>query len=116
MLHFLDRFLAPLLRQILVAPVVEQPVVKPILIDRRQFVPKRFVEKLDDFRVTLHNSLLSGARSRRQPPCPDSSKKRCRALPVPAAHLTTMGIVMRLDRVRGVQRAGAADRTADLRT
>jgi hypothetical protein len=22
-------------------------------------VPKRFVEKLDDFRVTLHNSLLS---------------------------------------------------------
>ena len=59
MLHFLDRFLAPLLRQVFVAPVVEQPVMQPILIDRRQLVPKRFVEKLDDFRVTLHNSLLS---------------------------------------------------------
>jgi hypothetical protein len=32
--------------------------MQPILIDRRQLVPKRFVEKLDDFRVTLHNPLL----------------------------------------------------------
>jgi hypothetical protein len=59
MLHFLDRFLAPLLRQVLVAPVVEQPIVQPVLIDRCQLMPQRFVEKLDDFRVTLHNRLLS---------------------------------------------------------
>jgi hypothetical protein len=33
--------------------------MQPVLIDRRQLVPKRFVEELDDFPVTLHNSLLS---------------------------------------------------------
>jgi hypothetical protein len=56
--HFLDRFLAPLLCQVLVAPVFEQPIVEPLLVDRGQFVPKRLVEKLDDFCVTLHNQLL----------------------------------------------------------
>ena len=31
MLHFLDRFLAPLLGEILVAPVIQQPVMQPVL-------------------------------------------------------------------------------------
>jgi hypothetical protein len=56
--HFLDRFLAPLLCQILVTPIVEQSVMEPVLIDRGQFVPQRSIEKLDDFSVTLHNWLL----------------------------------------------------------
>src|SRR5262249_34000730 len=56
--HFLNRFLAPLLCQILVTPIVEQSVMEPVLIDRGQFVPQRSIEKLDDFSVPLHNWLL----------------------------------------------------------
>ena len=59
--HFLDQFLAPLLRQIFVTPIVEQPIMKPVLVDRGHFVPQRFIEKLDDLSVTLHNRLLSWA-------------------------------------------------------
>jgi len=44
-LHLLDRFLAPLLGERLVAPIVEQPVMQPVLVDRRQFVPQRLIEK-----------------------------------------------------------------------
>jgi len=42
-LHFFDRFLSPLLGQILVTPIVEQPVVQPILVDRGQFMPQRLI-------------------------------------------------------------------------
>jgi len=42
-LHFFDRFLTPLLGQILVTPIVEQPAVQPILVDRGQFMPQRLI-------------------------------------------------------------------------
>src|ERR1700722_10245305 len=54
MFHLFDGFLAPLLGERLVAPVAEQPVMQPVLIDRRQLVPKRLVEVIDDARLALH--------------------------------------------------------------
>src|ERR1051325_7801712 len=53
-LHLLDRFLAPLFGERLVAPVVEQAVVQPILVDGGQLVPQPPVEELDDARLTAH--------------------------------------------------------------
>src|SRR4029077_1955326 len=55
-LPLLDRFLTPLLCEIFVAPVVEQPIVQPILVDRRQLMPKCLIEELNDLCVALHNS------------------------------------------------------------
>ena len=54
-LHLLDRFLAPLLGERLVAPIVEQPVMQPVLVDGRQFVPQALVEKIDDARIAFHD-------------------------------------------------------------
>ena len=53
-LHLLDQFLAPFLGQGLVAPVVEQPVMQPILVDRGELVPQASIEIFDDFCVALH--------------------------------------------------------------
>src|ERR1043165_7161275 len=53
-LHLLDRFLAPLLGEVLVAPVVEQPVMQPVLIDRGQLAAQALVEIVDDLGVALH--------------------------------------------------------------
>jgi hypothetical protein len=111
--HLLDRFLPPLLRQVLVTPVFEQPVMEPVLIDRGQFVPQCFIEKLDDFSVTLHKWLLSWAfiSARR-----NASKKLCNVLPEVAAHSTCRRYWAGLERIsRGVQRAGATDRATDFR-
>jgi hypothetical protein len=58
--HLLDRFLAPLFREIFVAPVVEHPVVQPILVDCGQFRSETAVQVLDDFRIALHG-FLAGA-------------------------------------------------------
>src|SRR5712671_4460487 len=55
-LHLLDRFLAPLLGERLEAPVVEQAIVQPVLVDGRELMPQTAVEILDDFRVALHVS------------------------------------------------------------
>src|ERR1700735_4776995 len=52
--HFLDGFLAPLLGEILVAPVAEQPIMQPVLVDGRQFMPERLVEVIDDAGLALH--------------------------------------------------------------
>jgi len=57
-LHFLDRFLAPFPGEILQAPIVEQPVVQPVLVDRSQFVAERLVQEIDDLGVALHDALL----------------------------------------------------------
>jgi hypothetical protein len=55
MLHLVDRLVPFELRELLHAPVIEHPIVQPILVDRREFVLERQVEQLDDFRVTLHD-------------------------------------------------------------
>jgi hypothetical protein len=57
MLHLLDRFLAPLLGQRFQAPVVQQPVVQPVLIDRGELMPQRLVEIFDDLGIALHAAL-----------------------------------------------------------
>ncbi len=59
-LHFLDRFLAPLLGEVVVAPVLQQPVMEPILADRRELAAQALVEIIDDLGVALHGSLLFG--------------------------------------------------------
>jgi hypothetical protein len=102
-----------LLCKIFVTPIVEQPVMEPVLIDRGQFVPQRFIEKLDDFSVTLHNWLLLWAFS---PPGSNASKKLRDVLPKPAAHSTCGRYWAGLERIgRGVQRAGATDWATDFR-
>jgi hypothetical protein len=62
--HFLDRFLAPLLGQILVAPIVEQAVMQPILIYRRELVAQRFVEIVDDLGLAIHGAIHFGGAQR----------------------------------------------------
>jgi hypothetical protein len=62
-LHFLDRFLAPLLGKRPIAPIVQQPIVQPVLVDGGELVPKAFVEIFDDACVALHGGPL--LRSRR---------------------------------------------------
>ena len=54
MLHLFDRFLAPSLGEHPVTPIVQKTVVQPILINRSKLVAKRFVEIVDNGRVTFH--------------------------------------------------------------
>src|SRR6266700_5144598 len=56
-LHLLHRFLAPLLGQGLVAPIVQQPIMQPVLVDRGQLMPQAAVEIFDDFCVALPGPL-----------------------------------------------------------
>ena len=70
-LHLLDQFLAPLLGEIFVAPIVQQPVMQPVLVDRGEFVPKRLVEIFDDFGVALH---ITNSRHGRLNECPVSPR------------------------------------------
>ena len=58
-LHLLDQFLALLLGEPGEAPIVEQPIVQPILIDGGELVRQRLVEIFDDARISLHSSLSS---------------------------------------------------------
>jgi hypothetical protein len=58
MLHFVDRFMAFIFGETCHAPVVEQAVVQPVLVDGRQLVAKRDIEMLDDLRIALHGSPL----------------------------------------------------------
>ena len=58
MLHLVDRFVPLEFGETLHAPIIEHPVMQPILVDRRQFVPERFIEQLDNLFVTLHRGLL----------------------------------------------------------
>ena len=57
-LHFFDRLLAPGLGEVLEAPVVENSVVQPILIDGRQLMAESLVQVLDDALIALHGSPL----------------------------------------------------------
>src|SRR6516225_4755471 len=58
MLHLFDRFLAPRLGQLLVAPIVEQAVVQPVLVHRGELVTQRVIEVFDSFLIALHALLL----------------------------------------------------------
>src|SRR5262249_9254111 len=53
-LHLLDRFLAPFLRQVPVTPIVQGPVMQPVLVDGGKLVPQTAVEILDNPCVALH--------------------------------------------------------------
>ncbi len=57
-MHLLDGFLALLLGELGVAPVVEQAVVQPVLIDGGEFARQRLIEILDDCRIALHFAIL----------------------------------------------------------
>ncbi len=52
--HLLDGFGPLLVGQALEAPVVEQTVVNPILVDGPEFEKERFVKPLDDLCVAFH--------------------------------------------------------------
>ena len=39
----------------LVTPIVEQPVMQPVLVDRGQFVPQAAIEIFDDSCLALHD-------------------------------------------------------------
>src|SRR3569623_1867829 len=54
-MHFLDRFLAPLLGQFLQAPMVQKAEMNPILVDGREFAPQSLVQIVDNLRITLHS-------------------------------------------------------------
>ena len=55
--HFLDRLGAFLLGQLRIAPVVEKPVVQPVLVDRSEFEKQRLVKPLDDPFFAFHECL-----------------------------------------------------------
>ena len=59
-LHLLDRFLAPFLRQVAVAPIVQEPVMQPVLVDGRQLMPQAAVEIFNDSCIALHVPILRG--------------------------------------------------------
>ena len=56
-LHLLDRLLAPDLGHLEEAPIAEEAVVQPVLVDRRELMTQRLVEILDDLCVALHDAL-----------------------------------------------------------
>src|SRR5262249_53458773 len=53
-----DGFLAPFLGERPIAPIVQQPVMQPILIDGRELVPQPLVEVVDDTGIAFHGALL----------------------------------------------------------
>ena len=53
-MHFLDRFRALLLGELAVAPVLQQPVVKPVLVDGAELQKQRLVKPLDDLFFAFH--------------------------------------------------------------
>jgi len=55
-LHLLDGFRAPFLGEVLDAPVVQQAVMQPVLVDRGQFVAERLVQVFNNFRFALHGA------------------------------------------------------------
>ena len=56
-LHLLDRFFAPDLGHVREAPIGQQPVMQPILVDGSELVTQSLVKILDDFGVALHDEL-----------------------------------------------------------
>src|SRR5690606_2270400 len=62
-MHFLDGFCAFPIGQFCVAPVVQQTIMDPILIDRAKFEKEGFVTPLDDMCFASHEVLRSVAAS-----------------------------------------------------
>jgi hypothetical protein len=60
MLHLIDRLVPLIVGEPVHAPIVEHAVVQPILVDRRQLVPERVIEMLDDLWVAFHGSAPFG--------------------------------------------------------
>ena len=56
-LHLVDRLVADVLGEPLVAPVVAHLGVDEVLVDRRQLGGEHLVEQLDDLVVTLHGAI-----------------------------------------------------------
>jgi hypothetical protein len=56
-LHLFDGFLAPGLGHLQQAPIVEYPVMQPVLVDGGKFAAEAPVEIVDDFWVALHGAL-----------------------------------------------------------
>src|ERR1700729_2782754 len=54
MLHLFDGLFAPSLGEVLVAPVIQNAIVQPVLVDRREFVLQRSIEIFDNLFVAPH--------------------------------------------------------------
>jgi len=54
MFHFVDRFMVLVFAEFLETPVLQHLCMQKILVDRDQFVVKRFVQMFDDFAVAFH--------------------------------------------------------------
>jgi hypothetical protein len=63
-LHLFDGFLAPDLGHFQEAPIVQDPVVQPILVDRGKFAAQALVEVIDDLGIALHRALRCFGRNR----------------------------------------------------
>src|ERR1700687_33300 len=55
--HLLDGFLAPLLGQLQQTPIVQHPIMQPILVDGGELAAQTLVEIFDDSCVALHDAL-----------------------------------------------------------
>jgi len=58
MLHFVNRFLVFVLRQLGITPVAIHARVEEILVDRSQLVEQGLVQVLNDFGIALHAASL----------------------------------------------------------
>ena len=52
--HLLDGFLAPLLGEVLEAPIVQQAIVQPVLVDGRQLASQAAVHVFENLGVATH--------------------------------------------------------------
>ena len=57
--HLFDAFLAPDLGHLQEAPIVQDPVVQPVLVDGGELMTQALVEIVDDFGIALHGALRS---------------------------------------------------------
>ncbi|MNV90955.1 hypothetical protein D3C71_1853980 [compost metagenome] len=60
-MHLLDGFGALLGREALIAPIVQQAVMHPVLVDRAELEEKGLVKPLDDLCFAFHDVLRSVA-------------------------------------------------------
>src|ERR1700722_8167262 len=76
MLHLFDGLFAPSLGEVLVAPVIQNAIVQPVLVDCREFVLQRSIEIIDNLFVTPHRltpHVLSKQRGSPQKSSPASN-------------------------------------------
>jgi hypothetical protein len=60
-LHLFDGFLAPDFGHLQQAPIVQEPVVQPVLVDGGKLAAQALVQVIDDFGVALHDALPSSS-------------------------------------------------------